>query len=122
MLTRRDFIQLAAATASMGGFAGNLARAAAQQAITQQSLLEFESLGQVTLLHVTDMHAQLVPLFFREPSVNLGVGEVKGLPPHITGKAFLQEYGIASESPQAYALSSVDYESLAKSLWPNRRG
>ena len=90
MLTRRDFLQVAGATAGLGVLPGGLLRAAALQTIDQQSLLDFDTLGQVTLLHITDMHAQIVPLYFREPSVNLGVGEVAGLPPHITGKAFLE--------------------------------
>lgn len=114
MLTRRDLLQVAAATASLGALPGGLLRAAAQQTITQDSLLEFQPLGQVTLLHITDLHAQLVPLYFREPSVNLGVGEVAGLPPHITGKAFLEAYGIAESSPEAYALTSVDFAALAR--------
>ena len=90
MLTRRDFLQVAAATAAMTGLQGQVGRAAASQAISQDSLLEFESLGQVTLLNFTDCHAQLMPLYFREPSVNIGVGEVHGLPPHLTGKAALE--------------------------------
>jgi len=90
-------------------------RAAALQGIDQQTLLDFQPLGQVTLLHITDLHAQLVPLYFREPSVNLGVGDFAGLPPHITGKAFLERYGIAEGSPQAYALTGVDFAALAAS-------
>ncbi len=114
MLTRRDFLQVAIAAAGLGGLPGGMSRAAALQAIDQQSLLEFDPLGQVTLLHITDMHAQIVPLYFREPSVNIGVGESAGLPPHITGKAFLERYGIAEHSAQAYALSSVDFTALAR--------
>jgi sulfur-oxidizing protein SoxB len=81
MFSRRDFVQLAAATAVLTGTPGRLARAAARQEITQKDLLRFEPLGQVTLLHIADIHAQLVPIYFREPSVNLGVGEAHGLPP-----------------------------------------
>ena len=115
MLTRRDFLQVAAATASLGALPGGMLRAAALQGIDQQTLLDFQPLGQVTLLHITDLHAQLVPLYFREPSVNLGVGDFAGLPPHITGKAFLERYGIAEGSPQAYALTGVDFAALAAS-------
>jgi sulfur-oxidizing protein SoxB len=114
MLSRRDFLQVAAATASLGVFPGGLVRAAARQAIDQARLLEFESLGQVTLLHLCDIHAQLVPLYFREPSMNLGVGDVRGLPPHLTGRDFLEHYGIAKGTPEAYALSSVDFAALAQ--------
>ena len=78
MLTRRDFMQVAAATAVMTARPGSLGAATAK--LTQEDLLSFDSTGQVTLLNFTDCHAQLVPLYFREPSVNLGVGEANGLP------------------------------------------
>ena len=115
MFTRRDFFQMAAAVAALTGAPANLARAAARQQITQDDLLRFDSLGQVTLLHFTDLHAQLKPIYFREPSINIGIGEVAGLPPHITGADLLQQYGIDSSSAEAYALSSADFVSLAKS-------
>ncbi|UCH73274.1 MAG: thiosulfohydrolase SoxB [Rhodospirillales bacterium] len=114
MFTRRDFFTLAAATATLLGDAGRAARGAIRQEITQDDLLRFDPLGQVTLLHITDIHAQLVPLYFREPSVNLGVGEVHGLPPHITGQDFLRRFAIPAPSPDAYALTSVDFAALAK--------
>jgi sulfur-oxidizing protein SoxB len=114
MFTRRDFFTLAAATATLMGGAGGLARAAATQKITQDDLLKFDPVGQVTLLHITDIHAQLVPIYFREPSINLGVGEVAGLPPHITGKDFLKKFSIPATSAEAYALTSADFASLAK--------
>ncbi len=112
MLTRRDFLQVAAATAVVTGAPGNLA--AASRKLTQDQLLEFESVGQVTLLNFTDCHAQLVPLYFREPSINVGVGAVHGLPPHLTGKDFLKHFGLRGGSPEAYAMTSDDYAALAK--------
>jgi S-sulfosulfanyl-L-cysteine sulfohydrolase len=112
MLNRRDFLQVAAAAATVAG--GNLARAAARQTITQESLLRFQPLGQVTLLHFSDIHAQLRPIYFREPSVNIGVGEALGLPPHVTGQHFLNQFGIAAESPEAYALTPQDFTALAR--------
>jgi sulfur-oxidizing protein SoxB len=115
MFTRRDFFTLAAATATLMGGTGRLARAAARQEITQADLLRFDPVGQVTLLHITDIHAQLVPVYFREPSVNLGVGDVHGLPPHITGKDFLKKFSIPATSPEAYALTSEDFAALAGS-------
>ena len=72
-------------------------RALAQQRLTQDELLKFDALGNVTLLHVTDIHGQLMPVYFREPSVNLGVGEAQGLPPHLTGADFLKRFGIPAE-------------------------
>ena len=112
MLSRRDFLQVAAATAAI--LPGGWTRALAQQRLTQEELLRFDAVGNVTLVHVADIHAQLVPLMFREPSVNLGIGEVKGLVPHVGGKALLDLYNIAPGSAAAYALTSVDFASLAK--------
>jgi len=114
MINRRDFLTIAAATAALTGLPHGLGRAAAGQAISQNDLLSFEPLGQVTLLHFTDLHAQLKPLYFREPSVNIGMGDVAGLPPHITGADFLKHFGIARSSPEAYALTSEDFVSLAR--------
>jgi S-sulfosulfanyl-L-cysteine sulfohydrolase len=114
MLTRRDFLQVTAATAAMTA-AGGLVHGAAHQTITQEKILEFDPVGQVTLLNFTDCHAQLTPLYFREPSVNIGVGNAKGKPPHITGKDMLGHYGLKSGSARAHAFSSHDFEALSRS-------
>jgi sulfur-oxidizing protein SoxB len=106
-------MQVTAATAAIFGSAGGIGAAAAAQKISQEQLLEFDSVGQVTLLNFTDIHAQLMPLYFREPSVNLGVGNAHGLPPHLTGKDFLKRFGIKAGTPEAYAFSSSDFSSLA---------
>ena len=82
--------------------------------MSEADLLSFPTKGNVTLVHLTDIHAQLKPIFFREPSINLGVGEAKGQPPHVSGADFLKLYDIEPESPQAYALSSEDYVALAE--------
>ena len=113
MLTRRDLLQVAVATAALPGL-GPLARAASAQTIDQARLLDFQPKGRLTLMNLTDIHAQLVPVYFREPSVNIGVGEMEGQVPHLTGKEFLREYGIEPGSPQAYMLSSVDFVELAR--------
>lgn len=114
MITRRQFLEVAAATAALTGGGGRLARAAARQTISQEKLLEFSSVGQVTLLNFTDCHAQLAPIHFREPSINVGVGDVRGLPPHVTGKALLKHFNIQASTPQAHAFSSEDFTALAK--------
>src|SRR3954452_2524090 len=101
MLSRREFFQVEAATAAI--LPNGWTRALAQQRLTQAELLAFEPLGNVTLLHGADVHAERRPLHFREPSANLGVGEVRGLPPHITGKDFLTRFGISEKSAAAYA-------------------
>ncbi len=113
MLSRRDFLQVSAATIAAVGSGMTPWQAAATQAVRHADLLAFEPLGNVTLLHVTDIHAQLMPIYFREPSVNLGIGEVSGLPPHITGEAFLSTFGLEPDSYNAYALTSEDFRALA---------
>ncbi|MGB8527421.1 MAG: thiosulfohydrolase SoxB, partial [Rhodoplanes sp.] len=67
-----------------------------------------------TLVHVTDIHAQLEPIYFREPTVNLGVGNAKGLPPHLTGRALLDAYKTTPGSALAHALTDDDFVALAK--------
>ncbi len=117
MISRRDFLQVSMAASALYGASGfgNWARLAAQQALTQDDLLSFDTFGNVSLIHVTDIHAQLKPIFFREPSVNLGVGDNRGAVPHITGADFRRLYGIADGSPSHYALSSGDFDALARS-------
>ncbi len=116
MISRREFLQATAAAGlitSASGL-GPLGRAAAQQRISQADITRFDNLGTVTILHITDLHAQLLPLYYREPSVNLGVGEVKGKPPHLTDEEFRRHFNIAAGSPDAYALTSDDFVQLAR--------
>ena len=116
MISRRDFLQTAmAASAIVGGSGfGNWARLAARQALTQDQLLEFDTFGNLTLVHITDMHAQLKPLYFREPEINIGVGAQKGLVPHVTGADYRRMYGIEDGSPLHYALTYDDFTALAR--------
>ncbi|QDZ02647.1 thiosulfohydrolase SoxB [Nitratireductor mangrovi] len=115
MISRREFLMATAALSAVAGpgLVGRWSRAAAQQTLTEDALLDFESFGNVTLVHLTDIHAQLRPVYFREPSENIGVGAVEGLPPHVTGADFLKLYDIAPGSPHAYALTSEDFAALA---------
>ena len=114
MITRREVLQVGAAAAALLAGEGAFTRAMAQQKLTQAELLKFDALGNVTLLHVTDIHGQLMPVYFREPSINLGVGEARGKPPHISGKDFLTRFSISAKSADAYALTSEGFAALAK--------
>ncbi|MGB0521176.1 MAG: thiosulfohydrolase SoxB [Candidatus Puniceispirillaceae bacterium] len=114
MRSRREFLQMAAVSASYFAAYPHFARAAAQQRLTQDDLLKFDAKGQVTLLHLTDMHGQLKPVYFRPPSENYGVGAFEGIPPHLVGKTFLEHFGIPAGSEYAYAHTMVDYVSLAR--------
>jgi sulfur-oxidizing protein SoxB len=115
MITRREMLQVGVATAALMVGGGSLARALAQQRVTEAELLKFDALGNVTVLHVADIHGQLMPVYFREPSINLGVGAARGQPPHLTGADFLKRFGIPAKSAAAYALTSEDFAALAKS-------
>jgi sulfur-oxidizing protein SoxB len=112
MISRREFLHAALAAAAFVD--SPLKRAVAQERLTQDTLLQFPALGNVTLLHVSDLHAQLKPLLYREPSVNIGVGEAKGVVPHLTGEAYLAACAIARNSPEAYALTDQDFVELAR--------
>ena len=84
---RRDFLRYAAAVTA----AGALPRIAAA---ADEDLYAVGRFGNARVLHMTDTHAQLKPVFFREPSVNLGIGTMAGKPPHLVGRAFLDRFGI----------------------------
>ena len=116
MISRREFLQASAAASALtiGSGLGPLGRVAAQQKLTQADILKFDPLGTVTILYVADNHAQLMPLYFREPSVNLGVGADKGLPPHLTDAEFRKYFNIAAGSADAYALTADDFVALAR--------
>ena len=113
MQSRREFLQLAAITAMLIG-GKNWNAVAAKQKISENDLLKFDSKGQITLLHITDIHGQLKPVFFRPPSENFGIGKYEGIPPHLIGKAFLDYFGIQPNTPLAYAHTMLDYVPLAK--------
>ncbi len=75
---------------------------------------DIQRVGQVSFLHMTDCHAQLLPNHFREPSINIGVGERHNLLPHLVGEPLLKELGVARGSPEAYAFTHLDFSSAAK--------
>src|SRR5262247_1450820 len=102
MISRRDFLQVAAAAAAVTGLGGHFGRAVAQGSLRQEDLLRFAPKGQLTLLHMADTHAQLKPLYYREPALNLGVGEAKGKIPHLTGQDLLDAFAIPPRSLDAY--------------------
>ena len=109
-VTRRDFLKLAA-------IAGGLAatdRPGLLAAGAPEKLLEFQPLGNVTLLHMTDSHAMLLPVHYREPDTLLGIGPEKGKPPYLTGEEFLKFYGVKRGTAEAYALAHLDFAELAR--------
>jgi sulfur-oxidizing protein SoxB len=109
-LRRREFLRLLALAAA----AGASLRPAASAAAAAAELYDVPAFGNASLLHITDVHAQLLPTYFREPSVNLGVGQAAGRPPHLVGDALLKYFGIAPDSAPAYAFTYLDFERAAR--------
>jgi len=102
-LSRREFLQALAAAAAAG-----LPLDASLQP-EEDAFYDLPPFGNVSLLHFTDCHAQLLPLSFREPSVNLGVGEGANRPPHLVGEALLKHFGISPGTREAHAFSHLDF-------------
>jgi len=110
-MNRREFMQVLAAASAAGLALGPQIARAGQSA---QALYDLPRFGNVHFLHFTDCHAQLNPIYFREPSVNLGVGPMFGQPPHLVGEHFLNFYGIAPNTRAAHALTYLDYVHAAE--------
>ncbi len=111
-LSKREFLQVLSAAGVAGMALGRHGEADAQQA--QAVLYDLPRFGNVSLLHMTDCHAQLKPLWFREPSVNLGVGSMQGQLPHLVGEHLLKATGIPAGSVQAHAFTMLDFEAAAR--------
>jgi sulfur-oxidizing protein SoxB len=106
-IRRRDFLTFASAAALVGGLP-RIGRAA-----DTASVYDLERFGNARILHMTDTHAQLLPVYFREPSVNLGIGAMHGRPPHLVGRPFLDRFAIKPDSADAYAFTCLDFEKSA---------
>lgn len=110
-MNRREFAQILAAASVANifprtSFSKNLDPSSAQ-------MYEMPNFGNARLLHMTDSHAQLLPVYFREPSVNIGITSENGRPPHLVGDYFLDYFGIKSNSISAHAFTSLDFTHAA---------
>jgi sulfur-oxidizing protein SoxB len=110
-MNRREFMQMLAVAAA-GGMTLHSSFARAEKAA--EALYDMPKFGNVSLLHMTDCHAQLLPIYFREPNVNLGVGGMVGNAPHIVGERFLKHFGIKPGSIEAHAFTYLDFVEAAK--------
>lgn len=109
-LSRREFLQMLA-IASAGGMNLNaISRADA----ANSDFYNIPSFGNVSLLHFTDCHAQLMPVHFREPNINLGIGSMSGRPPHLVGKNLIKHFNIANNSLESHALTYLDFTEAAQ--------
>ncbi|TMG93458.1 MAG: thiosulfohydrolase SoxB [Betaproteobacteria bacterium] len=110
-MNRREFLHVLA-TAATAGFALDARAADAKR--DADAFYALPRFGNVHLLHFTDCHAQLLPAYFREPNVNLGVGVAKGRPPHLVGEALLKRFGIKPGTGEAYAFTCLDFAHAAR--------
>ena len=112
-MTRREFLHTLAVAAAAGFPLADSARAAT----AINDFYDLHSFGNnVTLMHFTDSHAQLLPTYFREPSVNIGVGGMAGKPPHLVGEAALRHYHISPHTRLAHAFTHLDYAHDARTF------
>jgi len=112
-LSRREFMQIMAVAAAQGL---PLAAGPAFAAAGNGTLYDLgKSAANVTLMHITDCHAQLLPVYFREPDVNIGVAEARGRPPHLVGEALLKHFGLKPGTREAHAYTHLDYVEAARS-------
>ena len=109
-MQRREFLRLLAIAAAAGG----TLRPRASEAQVAAELYDVPPFGNVSLLHLTDVHGQLLPVYFREPSVNLGIADAEGKPPHLVGEAFLRHFTIPPGSALAHAFTHLDFEAAAR--------
>ena len=110
-LSRREFLQVMGMAAASGMLLDSPRALAAPSA---DQLYQVPKFGNVHLLHFTDVHAQLLPVYFREPSLNLGIGAAAGKLPHVVGEQLLKQMGVVPGSAEAYAFSCVDFEQAAR--------
>lgn len=113
-LSKREFLQVLGAASAAGLNLGIFADADA--AVAQQGLYDIAPFGNVSLLHMTDCHAQLMPIHFREPSLNMGLAGMQGNLPHLVGHHLLKALDITPGSAQAHAFTYIDFEQAARSF------
>jgi sulfur-oxidizing protein SoxB len=109
MMNRREFLQMLAVAAAAG-----MAIDSKKALAGDLDLYNLPRFGNVSLMHMTDCHAQLLPIYFREPNVNLGVGSAAGKPPHLVGEYLLKYFNIKPDTREAHAFTYIDFEQAAR--------
>jgi sulfur-oxidizing protein SoxB len=110
-MSRREFMQMLAVAAASGF---TLNSRSALSADSGDSFYDLPSFGNVSLLHITDCHAQLLPIYFREPNVNIGLGQSRNRAPHLVGEKLLKAFGIRPGTREAHAFTYLDFENAAR--------
>jgi sulfur-oxidizing protein SoxB len=113
-MNKREFLQVIAAAAAAGMSLESMAQGPGGAAA--QALYDIPRFGNVSFLHFTDCHAQLLPVYFREPSVNIGVAGANGRAPHLVGEHLLKAFGVKPGSAQAHAFTYLDFEAAARTF------
>jgi S-sulfosulfanyl-L-cysteine sulfohydrolase len=111
IMRRREFLQILASASAAGLSLGSRTVLAGEGG---EQFYDSPPFGNVGLLHITDSHAQLLPIRYREPDVNIGVGPARGRPPHLVGEQLLRTFGIVPGSAQAHAFSHLDFDQAAR--------
>ncbi|MFV1993699.1 MAG: thiosulfohydrolase SoxB, partial [Acidiferrobacterales bacterium] len=113
--SRREFLQMLAVASAAGiNLTGCSKKSSSQSSSGIDNIYDIPTFGNVSLLHFTDCHAQLMPVYYREPNINIGVGDAFGKPPHVVGEALLKEFGIAPDSLKAHAFTYLNFEEAAR--------
>ena len=110
-MNRREFLQVMAVAAA-GGMSLHSDFALAEKGAAK--MYDLPKFGNVSLLHITDCHAQLLPIYFREPNVNLGFGDQFGKVPHLVGEHFLKHFGLKPNTIDAHAFTFLNFEKAAE--------
>ena len=110
-MNRREFLQVLAVAAA-GGMSLQSEMALAEKGAAK--MYDLPKFGNVNLLHITDCHAQLLPIYFREPNVNLGFGDQFGKVPHLVGEAFLKQFGLKANTIDAHAFTYLNFDKAAE--------
>ncbi len=113
--SRREFLQMLAVASAAGvNLSGCSKKSSNQSSSGVDNIYDIPTFGNVSLLHFTDCHAQLMPVYYREPNINIGVGDAFGKPPHVVGEALLKEFGIVPDSLKAHAFTYLNFEEAAR--------
>lgn len=112
-INRRDFMKLMGMGAAAAAVPAALTTKALAGSKMPEGFYDLPMQGNVRILHITDVHGQLKPVYFREPNVNLGVGEAYGRPPHVVGKKLLKAMGLKPQTPESYAYTYLDFNAAA---------
>ena len=113
-IDRRRLLQLMAAGGAVGGTLPWWMSGSSASAASDADYYKTPMKGDARLIHITDVHGQLHPVYFREPNVNLGVGDAFGRAPHLVGTKLLKAMGMSENSPEAYAYTYLNFEEGAK--------